>query len=82
MPSLHAFYFFKVILKLVSNLFLGERKGDSECLVLALDGRVWFRTCRVEVQHCIDMRMLKTFTCTGLFVGSGDVEFDGGVIFL
>ncbi len=39
MPSLHAFYFFKVILELVSILFLGERKGGSECLVLALDGR-------------------------------------------
>ena len=43
---------------------------------------MWFRACRVEVQHCIDMRMLKTFTCTGLFVGGGDVEFDGGVIFI
>ena len=42
---------------------------------------MWFHTRRVEVQHCIDMRMLKTFTCIGLFVG-GDVEFDGVVMFI
>ena len=43
---------------------------------------MWFHTRRVEVQHCIGVRMLNTFTCSGLFVVGGDVEFDGSVIFI